>query len=86
MQKFKKNMKIIRILLIVLFAGIIFTGCEPDDDWLKDCTVKKGGADIGGWDDGGTVDPNVDPGGGTPPGFDIRLEEWEDSLHTDLEV
>ena len=72
-------------VILVLFSVFAFTGYEPDDDWLKECKPPNG-ADIGGFDDGGQTNPDVDPGGGTPPGFDIKLENWEDSLTTDLDV
>ena len=72
-------------LILVLFSAFVFIGCEPDDDWLKDCRLNNG-ADIGGFDEGGQTDPSVNPDGGQPPGFDIRLMNWEDSTHTDLDV
>ena len=53
----KKAFKVI----LVLFSVFIFTGCEPDDDWLKEYKPTKG-ADIGGFDDGGQTNPDVDPG------------------------
>ena len=67
-----------KVFMMLLFT-LSIASC--DKEWSEDyCTCQEGGT-IGGWEDGGETDVhNKD----STAGFEISLENWNDTCKNDI--
>lgn len=74
------------LTFISLIALVALASCEKDFVDDRDCNMvqpPEGGA-IGGWDD--QVNDSIVPKDTIVGGFDISLDEWDDSIHHSIEI
>lgn len=76
------NRSIIRLppFLLGLFFSVILLSCN-DERPFEECPCPKGGA-IGGWEDADTTDVDRNPDGG----FDVSLDNWNDTIHNNIVI
>lgn len=65
-------------LLVAVSVLVILYSCN-DDLPPEECPCPKGGM-IGGWEDPDTTDVNKEPNGG----FDVSLDNWNDTIHNNI--